>query len=639
MGQLQNINISTRALLFICVLLLSLSAVFFLYAPGLTGKFTLDDYANLPPLFDSLKSSGFWYGVVGGNSGPLGRPLSLLTFALQVDSWPNPYYFKLVNIAIHLANFILVFFLIRLLAPYFSTSLKLNRYNLFALAIALMWAILPIHVSTVLYVVQRMVLLSTFFTLAGLVVYIIARDYWVHGQYGRALFGFCFTLVMAALAILSKESGLLIFAFLLCIEQLLSSKKPILNPYVKKGIYISLSAPLVLFCFYLIHIKFIDGYNVRPFTLSERMLTEARVLWIYIQQIVLPKPADFGLYHDAFGVSHSLFDPLSTLFSSLAWLMVFFTLIWAVLKKKVQIFFPVLWFFSGHLMESTVIALEIYFEHRNYLASLGIVLMICFIIFNLFERVHSAALKYIFIAIILVYVGVIAIVLQMQTKLWGNSMLFNYVHATERPSSIRARALLVDFYQQQGRPKEAYKALEDIERDFPDEPALYFLKLQFLCVYPSWVKTPSVDGSANLLQYGDFSNGAFKSIEDLIDFKNNKQCETVSYELLLKSINILKLNKQYAHKYYFLARFETLLYLQMGDLNGAISALESIPNRGYDDAVSYARLLASARRFNEALAAVNAARAAIGNGITAQRRKDELKELELVIQDDIRASK
>ncbi|GGY62885.1 hypothetical protein GCM10011613_03040 [Cellvibrio zantedeschiae] len=290
-------------------------------------------------------------------------------------------------------------------------------------------------------------------------------------------------------------------------------------------------------------------------------------------------------------------------------------------------------------MESTVIALEIYFEHRNYLASLGIVLLICFIVFNLFEKVHSAVLKYIFVGVMLIYVGIITIVLQMQTRLWGNPALFNYVHATERPSSIRARALLVDFYQEQGKPKEAYKALEDIERDFPDEPALYFLKLQFLCVYPSWVKSPSVDSYATLLQYGAFSNGAFKSIEDLVDFKSNKQCESVSYELLLKSVRILKLNKQYAHKYYFLARFESLLYLQMRDLNGAIRALESIPNRGYDDAASYARLLASAGSFDAALRAVDAARKVIGNGIAMQKRRDELNELESVIQDDIKASK
>lgn len=625
--------------LFTCLAFFSLITVFFLYSPGFKGEFILDDFANLPPLFDAIRTNGFWYGVFSGTSGPLGRPLTLLTFAVQHESWPNPYCFKVVGLVVHLLNTTLVFFLICLLSPYLPTKLRPNYYNYLALIIATVWALLPIHVSTVLYVVQRMVLLSTFFMLAGIICYVVSRNLLEQGKNSLSLIFFAHTLLFAFLAILSKESGLLIFAYLLCVEQIINIKKPIKNLNYKWGIRVCLLTPLVLFLIYLIHLKFYNGYLIRPFSLEERLLTETRVLWVYISQIILPKPSDLGLYHDSFRVSHGLLDPVSTVISCIAWLFVLIGVMWCLIKQKVHIFFPCLWFLSGHLMESTVIPLEIYFEHRNYLASLGIVLLIFFVVFNLFERVHGVVVKYIFVGIMLTYLGVIMIVLQMQTRLWGDSMLFNYVHATERPSSIRARALIIDFYQKQGKPQEAYKALEDIERDFPDEPALYFLKLQFLCAYPSWVKSLGVDGYTALLQYGAFSNGTFKSIEDLVDFKSDKQCEPVSYELLLKSISILKLNKQYAHKYYFLARFETLLYLQMGDLNSAIRALESIPNRGYDDAVSYARLLASAGNFDTALTAVNAARKVIGNGITVQHRRDELNELESVILNDIRASK
>lgn len=611
----------------------------FFYIPGLIGEFVLDDYGNLPPLFDAIKSHGFWYGVFSGTSGPLGRPLTLFTFALQSNFWPNPYYFKCINLVIHVINATLIFCLVRLLSSYFLSSLKSQYYNFFALFVAVTWAVLPIHVSTVLYVVQRMVLLSTFFILAGIICYVVARVFLDEKRYILSLVFFFHTLLFALLAVLSKESGLLIFAYLLCVEQIIKIKKPIANSSYKLIINICLIAPLVFFVIYLFHLKFYNGYLVRPFSLSERLLTESRVLWIYIHQIIFPKPSDLGLYHDAFNVSRGFLEPLSTLFACVGWFFVVAGVIWSLLKKKVHIFFPCLWFFSGHLMESTVIPLEIYFEHRNYLASLGVVLGIAFLFLAMFKIVDNKILKLMFVIFVGSYLVVLASILMMQTKLWGNPLLFKYVHATERFNSIRARALLVDFYQEQGKNREAYNALESIEKDFPNEPALYFLKLQFLCVYSGWTDTINLDLYAKVLQQGEFSNGALKAVDDLVSFKDQNKCQSVSYYLMFKSLMLFKSNKNYAHKYHYIARYESKLYLQLNDINGAINALGSINYRGYEDSISYARLLASMRRFDEALVAVDVAKRNLGAGVIKYQQEAELNELEMFIHDDIKNSK
>lgn len=635
---MRNLDIRFNKSIFACFAFALLLIVFFLYFPGLNGDFVLDDFGNLPPLFDAVKDNGFWYGVFSGTSGPLGRPLTLLTFVLQSDSWPNPYYFKYVNIAIHMANTILVFFLIRLLAPYLL-NLKVSNNNLFAISIAFIWAILPIHVSTVLYVVQRMVLLSTFFMLAGIVFYVAARNFLQQRRHSLSLLFAAGTSLCAVFAILSKESGLLIFAYLLCVEHIIKIKKPILNSTYKLIVSTYLIAPLILFCIYLIYIKFYNGYSVRPFSLPERLLTETRVLWVYVHQIILPKPSDLGLYHDAFKISHGFFDPVTTIFSCAAWVGFCFFVIWSVVTKRVQFSFPCLWFFAGHLMESTVVPLEIYFEHRNYLASLGLVLLGAFLFLIAIKKIRSNVLKYAFFLVLILYVLVLALILNMQTKLWGSSFQFKYVHATERTGSIRARALLVDYYQEQGRGKEAYTALEAIEKDFPDEPALFYLKLQFACAYPDWVPMPELNVYSNVLQTGIFSNGALKSVEDIVNLKNEHKCQLISSDLMFKSLAILKSNKNYLHRYNYISRFESLLYIQLGNLSGAIRALESIAHQNYDDAISYARLLATTGQFEKALAVIDLAKNDLGTGVIKLQHLAEANELAAVIKKDMELNK
>lgn len=626
----------TRFLVGIGFLFLLLIVAF--YWSGLNGDFALDDFGNIPPLFEVYKANGFWYAIFSGNSGPLGRPLTLLTLLLQYEYWPYPYTFKFANLIIHLANASLVFWLSRLLVPYLFSSLKSGQCNLISLCVAFVWAILPIQVSTVLYVIQRMVLLSTFFMLAGMIAYFHARDALIKKNYYLSLFLFVVFSAIVLFAILSKESGLLIFAYLVCIELLVATKIPIPSKYWKWMLWGMLWAPLILFCVYLYYIKFYQGYAVRPFTLTERLLSESRVVWVYIHQIILPEPGKLGLYQESFPISRNLFNPISTLISCAAWLATFALIMWALFKKKVQLYFPCLWFLAGHLMESTVISLELYFEHRNYLASLGVIFLGVAGAAFLYGKIKSLFIKRLFLGVGATYLVVLIVVLKMQTNLWGNPLMFNYVHATERPESIRARSLLVSYYQSVGKSKEAYIALEKIEKDFPAEPAILFLKLQFMCVYPKLVPVPIIRDYAHVLQFGDFSNGAFQAIDDLLEMTAGDGCKELDRKSIFEAIALLKANKAYTHKYYFLARFEAMLQLQNKNLLGAIDALASIPNRGYEDAVGYARLLASAGEYKKALLEIDSARKNIGSGFTKAHNEQELKELSEIINNDIKLS-
>lgn len=116
-----------------------------------------------------------------------------------------------------------------------------------------------------------------------------------------------------------------------------------------------------------------SGYNARDFSLGERLLTETRVLWLYLRLIVLPAPGAYGLFHDDMAVSSGLLQPAGTLFAVLGVAGLVAVALWA--RKRLPVLsFGLLFFLVGHSLESTVLPLELVHEHRNYLPQYGILL-------------------------------------------------------------------------------------------------------------------------------------------------------------------------------------------------------------------------------------------------------------------------
>jgi len=111
----------------------------------------------------------------------------------------------------------------------------------------------------------------------------------------------------------------------------------------------------------------------RPFTLGERLLTEPRILWDYIQWSLLPLPNQMALNHDTIRLSHALLDPPTT---TLAILGLAVALVAALRLRHTRplVTIGIAWFFAAHLLTGTVIPLELAFEHRNYFASIGLYL-------------------------------------------------------------------------------------------------------------------------------------------------------------------------------------------------------------------------------------------------------------------------
>ena len=108
--------------------------------------------------------------------------------------------------------------------------------------------------------------------------------------------------------------------------------------------------------------------GARDFTIPQRVLTEFRVVIFYISLLVLPHPSRLNLDHDL-PLSLSLIDPITTILS-LALIAGLIGLAFAVARKERLLSFCILWFFGNLVIESSVIGIELIYEHRIYLPSM-----------------------------------------------------------------------------------------------------------------------------------------------------------------------------------------------------------------------------------------------------------------------------
>lgn len=345
------------------------------YWPGLSGPFVLDDFGSVAALGDRggvVDWATFKAFVFGGHGGPTGRPIALATFLIDANDWPaESWSFKRTNLVIHCLCGVFLGLLVRQILQ----LLRLENRDIQIITIASVgvWLLHPFLVSTTLYVVQRMAQLSTLFSLAGLALYVRGRMLLPHNAQ-RAYLTMTFSIVVfGVLAVLSKENGILLPLFAAVFElTIVASQRDrlgSLNRYWAGAFF--LVPALVIFTYLGAQIFKEDFFEIVPprdFSLYERMLTEPRILLDYLQNWFVPKLYTTGVFQDHILKSTGLLSPISTILSLLANIGIVALAI-ATRRRWPLLAFAVLFFYTAHLLESTVLNLELYFEHRNYLAT------------------------------------------------------------------------------------------------------------------------------------------------------------------------------------------------------------------------------------------------------------------------------
>lgn len=439
-------NESTRAnrtrLLLACALLATVLA----YWIGLSGPFLLDDPFSLSAIPEwlagkiSLSTLLFERGA-----GTFGRPVSMASFAF--NAWVGgyaPFPLKLGNLIIHLFCGLSLFGLLQSLLR--RDPLLQPRASLYAAIVATLWLLHPLHASTVLYVVQRMAQLSTLFMLLGLWLYVLLRERLERGVSLPATLGLLLGIpAMTVLAFLSKENGLLLPLLCATVELAYFNTKSRPTParvFLWLYAYLPIAAGFVVFA--LRPGRILDGYIRRDFTMTERLLSQPRILCDYLWQLVVPNPPRMGVYTDDFAVSTGLLSPPTTLICGLLLLGISLAA-WRWRKALPAVFFGWFFFLAAHALEAGPISLELYFEHRNYLPSVGILTLLLSLAVAAGQALARNGVQTQRIGVVML-VGIAAVFVlgtHGRARVWQSDLLIAESALRSHPTSVRANGAVL----------------------------------------------------------------------------------------------------------------------------------------------------------------------------------------------------
>jgi len=351
--------------------------VLLIYSNTFRGPFVFDDRNNIQNNPDIRLTHLTWDGIkrAGFGAVALNRPVANLSFALN-------YYFHQdnvsgyhgVNILIHIMAGVFLYLFLRVSLGIYPLPFPGETHRWIPFFAALLWLVHPIQTQSVTYIVQRMNSLAAMFYILAFLLYAKARlseKAWTR----RALFAGC--ILSSVLALGSKEISATLPFFIFLYEWYFFQDLRL--TWLRRHWPLFAGICILFAVVSLIYLgrhpldRILGDYPAREFTVTERVLTQFRVVVYYISLLLFPHPSRLNLDYD-FALSRSLFDPVTTLMSACV-IIGLLGVALATAKRERWISFCLLWFFGNLVIESSVVGLEMIFEHRVYLPSMLLILM------------------------------------------------------------------------------------------------------------------------------------------------------------------------------------------------------------------------------------------------------------------------
>jgi len=395
--------------LFLAILI---AAGFFVYSNTFNSPFVFDDIETITKnrFIRMVEFSGRSIGDAAFGGYARNRPIPMVSFALNYYFGQyNAIGYHLINIIIHIVNALLLYAFLKITLKISNqknlTNSRLSPCIITAIAYcaAFIWLVHPLQSQSVTYVVQRMNSMAAMFYLLSLLLYVrgrmsVKRMGWLETRNSQLAtrnrqpttrkhyFWFIGCGLAGILALGSKESTATLPFFIFFYEWYFFQdlSKRWLKKHLKYAAAIAILFGVVAFIYLGFEpwtkVKNLRDFSYGQFTVSERLLTQARVVIYYVSLLFYPHPSRLNLDYD-FPLSRSLVEPAATLFSLFALIGLVGVALYLAKRDRV-LSFCIFWFLGTLIIESSVIPLAIIFEHRTYLPSMLVSLMAVTLVFR-----------------------------------------------------------------------------------------------------------------------------------------------------------------------------------------------------------------------------------------------------------------
>jgi protein O-mannosyl-transferase len=460
----------SRRSLLVCCLLLTLVGIV-AYSNSLTVPFSFDDTKNIlaKPAISNFSTTG---------SLPLlrtSRAVVDLTFLgnLRLHGW-TPLGFHLVNLAIHLGTGLLVFALVSMIGqtPFWAGRGDAKRFRLIAFFTALLFVAHPLQTQAVTYVVQRYTSFATLCYLASVICYCRGRLTGLSRRHGRAAWWYGGAFVLAVLAMRSKEIAYTLPFAIILFEFCFFSGSLVRRLGVSAAFLTTLVVIPLTFLGWVRSwpqlLTAVDRLTRVQTTMprTDYLLTQFKVIVTYLRLLVLP--VNQNLDYD-YPQARSFAEP-QVLLSFLLLATLLCTAVWLLVRTRRPVCpapwqrlvaFGILWFFLALAVESSVLPLvDVIFEHRVYLPSVGFFLAVSAALFGLFGDVTVRSGRVALWGLVAVSL-VLAVVTFKRNMVWATEVSLWEDVTRKSPGSSRSWNNLAYAYL---RDRQPYKALPALVR-------------------------------------------------------------------------------------------------------------------------------------------------------------------------------
>ncbi len=448
------------------ILLLFCAITAIIYANTLNSPFLFDDQVFIVRDFAIRMNEFKWDAIKTAalEGRPKHRYLANISFAVNYYFGQyHPTGYHLTNILIHMVCAFFLYLFIRdtlTRTPAGRTALPADIPPWATACFAtLLWLVHPVHTGAVTYISQRMTSLAALFFILSLWFYALARREWQTRRLScRSLLLFAGSALAGICALSTKENaGTLPLIILLYEWFFFQDLKLVFN---RRFVFWIIGATFIFGAIALHFLgvdpaaRILNAYASREFTLVERVMTEWRVLIYYLSLLVWPSPSRLTLDHN-YPLSTGLFNPLATGLCLAALLCLTGTAMYT--SRRNRLFsFCIFWFFINLIIESSVIGIEIIYEHRTYLPFM----MCC--LFALIPIFKTTSKPQFSIAAILLVIMLFSAWTFQRNRIWHDPITFWEDSVKKAPNDYRPYFNLGIAYSKAGMPEKAIRQFENV---------------------------------------------------------------------------------------------------------------------------------------------------------------------------------
>ena len=365
-------------------------------------------------------------------------PITFLSFKIESLFGMNAWLFHLDNLLLHIANGILVAWIL----------IKLTRSRIAGVCAALIFAVHPINAETVVWISARKDLLATFFGLLS-IMFAMRKS-------ARL------SIIFFTLAALSKISVVML-PLLLMVLTMQDGRRIRDN--------IKILAPLFAIAITLGVVALVGkGSEIGSASVIERIVLAGYAISLSISHFLLP--AHIGLYYTLPAINTQ-----SILIAMIPLLLI--VCAWIVRKKLPLVSIGIVWFFVFIIptvfnIQTDIRSPGVTFasDRYLYLPSIGLLIAIVAVAMEVGKRMKREQTKNIALALTSLLVIIFIPVTRAQVATWNNAdMLFAHALVIS-PQSVQARVSLAESLKQEGKIEEAFAILKQ-GLQFSDDPRLH----------------------------------------------------------------------------------------------------------------------------------------------------------------------